>query len=139
MTGWDISPLGVKGVLEKTGTAAEGLGKVGTTLQTAVPAAAKAAGGLSAGGGSGGEGEGQGLVAVALSQFMTAHTERLQKIGARASASLNGAVTATNAYLTGDLEQAANAQREALKEPEVDLPGQDGPPPGHPAAARTGG
>ncbi|MGX2995047.1 DUF6507 family protein [Streptomyces sp. JNUCC 64] len=135
MTGWDISPLGVKGVLEKTGTAAEGLAKVGTTLQTAVPAAATAAGGLSAGG----EGEGQGLVAVALSQFVTAHTERLQKIGARASASLNGAADATNAYVTGDLEQAANAQREALKEPVVDLPGQGGPPPGHPAATRAAG
>ncbi|MCX4661455.1 DUF6507 family protein [Streptomyces uncialis] len=136
MTGWDISPTGVKGVLEKTGTAAEGLGKAGTTLQTAVPAAAKAAGTLSMGGG-GGESEGQGLVAVALSQFMTAHTERLQKIGARASASLNGAANATNAYLTGDLEQAANAQREAVKEPKIDLPGQ-GPPPGHPAAYQAG-
>lgn len=135
MTGWDISPTGVKGVLEKTGTAAEGLGKAGTTLQTAVPAAAKAAGSLDMGGG-GGESEGLGLVAVALSQFMEAHTERLQKIGARASASLNGAADATNAYLTGDLEQAANAQREALKEPKIDLPGQ-GPPPGHPAAAQA--
>jgi hypothetical protein len=36
---------------------------------------------------------------------------------------VRGAAEATNAYAHGDLEMAAEAQRNALKAPKVDVPG----------------
>ncbi|MFG2714992.1 DUF6507 family protein [Streptomyces goshikiensis] len=120
--GWDIKSSGVRGVLIKTSTAAEGFEKAGKTLQTTLPDAATHAGTLSFGGG-GGEGAGAGPVAGALAGLMTSHEQRLAFIGARTGASIKGAMDATTAYVNGNLEQAATAQREALKEPKIDLPG----------------
>ncbi|MFE7836914.1 DUF6507 family protein [Streptomyces sp. NPDC057474] len=48
-------------------------------------------------------------------------------IAERTSKSLSGAAEATGHYIEGDLTLAANAQREAAKEPKVELPGVDSP------------
>ncbi|MBT3151118.1 hypothetical protein HTV45_09490 [Streptomyces sp. CHD11] len=124
MTGWDISPSGVQGVLKKTATAAEGLSNTGKALQKTMPSAAKSAGTIQQGGV---ERSGvQGPVAAALGEFFTAYQEKLMYVAVRTSNSLSGAAGATNAYVKGDLEMAARAQANALKEPKIDLPGADG-------------
>lgn len=120
---WDIKPSGVQGVVNKTITAAEGFQKAGKSLQTELPEAAKHAGTITPGGGSSSEGGGMGPIAGALGELMKAHEYRLAFIGARTEASLNGAVNATTAYVQGNIEQAQNAQNQALKEPKVELPG----------------
>ncbi|MFH7596003.1 DUF6507 family protein [Streptomyces racemochromogenes] len=122
---WDIKPSGVQGVVNKTITAAEGFQKAGTSLQKELPEAAKHAGTVTPGGGTGGEGGGMGPIAGALGELMASHQQRLGFISARTEASLNGAIKATTAYVHGNIEQAENAQREALKEPKVDLPGAE--------------
>lgn len=114
---WDIKPSGVRGVLSKTGTAAEGFQKASKALETTLPNAAKHAGTISFGGG--GEGSGMGPIAAALAELMASHNVRLTFIGARTGASIKGAMDATTAYVNGNLEQAANAQREALKAPQI--------------------
>lgn len=121
---WDIKPSGVQGVVNKTITAAEGFQKAGTSLQKELPEAAKHAGTVSPGGGAG-ESGGMGPIAGALGELMASHQQRLGFISARTEASLNGAIKATTAYVHGNIEQAENAQREALKEPKVDLPGAE--------------
>ncbi|KOU72007.1 hypothetical protein ADK57_10485, partial [Streptomyces sp. MMG1533] len=88
--------------------------------------AATSAGTISAEGGGGGEGGEKaagGLVALALSQYAERASKDLQYVAARAGKSLQGAVDATTAYLNGDQEMAAEAQRNALSEPKLDMPG----------------
>ncbi|MFE9842597.1 DUF6507 family protein [Streptomyces goshikiensis] len=121
--GWDIKPSGVRGVLIKTETAAEGFEKAGNALKTALPDAAQHAGTISMGGGGGGEGEGAGTgpIGGALAGLMASHDQRLAFIGARTGASIKGAMDATTAYVDGNLEQAATSQRNALQAPQVDL------------------
>ncbi|MFH9570156.1 DUF6507 family protein [Streptomyces sp. NPDC017454] len=124
MTGWDISPSGVQGVLKETAQAAEGLSNTGKALQETLPSAAGSAGTIQQGGV---ERSGvQGPVAAALGEFFTAYQEKLMYVAVRTSNSLNGAADATNAYVKGDLDMAARAQANALKEPKIDLPGADG-------------
>ncbi len=124
MTGWDISPSGVSGVLKETAKAAEGLSNTGKALQESMPSAAKSAGTIQQGGV---ERSGvQGPVGAALGEFFTAYQEKLMYVAVRTSNSLNGAAGATNAYIKGDLDMAARAQANALKEPKIDLPGADG-------------
>ncbi|MFD8990921.1 DUF6507 family protein [Streptomyces goshikiensis] len=129
--GWDIKPSGVRGVLIKTRTAAEGFEKAGNALKTALPDAAQHAGTISMGGGGGdggggggeggGEGAGTGPIGGALAGLMASHDQRLAFIGARTGASVKGAMDATTAYVDGNLEQAATAQHNALQAPQVDL------------------
>jgi hypothetical protein len=132
--GWDLHPQGISHVLRTTGDAAshlEGQAKsFGTHLQAAaesagtVSADAPAQGGSGSGGsGSGGKGQAGGLVALALAQYAERASKDLQWIAARAGKSLQGAADATTAYLHGDEEMAARAQRAALAAPKVDLPG----------------
>ncbi|WP_217251615.1 DUF6507 family protein [Streptomyces sp. AC602_WCS936] len=124
MTGWDISPSGVQGVLKETAKAAEGLSNTGKALQETLPSAAESAGTIQQGGV---ERSGvQGPVAAALGEFFTAYQEKLMYVAVRTSNSLNGAAGATNAYVKGDLDMAARAQANALKEPKIDLPGAGG-------------
>lgn len=61
-----------------------------------------------------------GLVALALSKFAEHTTPDLKFIAARAGKSLTGAVDATTAYLNGDLDMAAEAQRKALGAVDLD-------------------
>ncbi|WP_344517830.1 DUF6507 family protein, partial [Streptomyces pulveraceus] len=58
--------------------------------------------------------------ALALSQFAEHTTPDLKFIAARAGKSLTGAVDATTAYLNGDLDMAAEAQRKALGAVDLD-------------------
>jgi hypothetical protein len=60
-------------------------------------------------------------VALALSQYAEHASTDLKFIAARAGKSLTGAVEATTAYLNGDQEMAAEAQRRALAAPDLDL------------------
>ncbi|MGW9033099.1 DUF6507 family protein [Streptomyces sp. NPDC055722] len=123
MTGWDLKPQGIQGVLKTTGETASHLEGYAKAYGEHLTSAASSAGTVSAeGGGGGGKAQG-GLVALALSQYAEHATKDLQYIALRAGKSLQGAVDATTAYLRGDEAMAAEAQRRALAEPRVDLPG----------------
>ncbi|GAP51795.1 DUF6507 family protein [Streptomyces azureus] len=124
MPGWDLKPQGISHVLKTTGDAASKLEKYATAFGEHLTSAATHAGTISAeGGGEGGEKAQGGLVALALSQYAEHATKDLKFVAARAGKSLQGAVDATTAYLNGDEEMAAEAQRNTLKAPPVDLPG----------------
>ncbi|MFF3395194.1 DUF6507 family protein [Streptomyces sp. NPDC002669] len=128
MTGWDLKPQGIQGVLKTTGETASKIQTHATSYGDHLTSAASSAGTISAdagaGGGGGGDGKGEdavgGLVALALSQFAEHTTGDLKFIAARAGKSLTGAVDATTAYLNGDLEMAAEAQRKALGAVDLD-------------------
>lgn len=128
MAGWDLKPQGIQQVLKTTGETASRIGDHAKAYGEHLTSAATYAGTISAegaGGGGGGEGEKAqgGLVALALSQYAEHASKDLQFVAARAGKSLQGAVDATTAYLRGDEAMAAEAQRRALAEPRVDLPG----------------
>ncbi|WP_369195641.1 DUF6507 family protein [Streptomyces djakartensis] len=124
MPGWDLKPQGISHVLKSTGDEAAKLEKYATSFGKHLSSAATSAGTISAEGGGEGGGKVQGgLVALALSQWAEHATEDLKFIAARAGKSLQGVVDATTAYLNGDQEMAAEAQRNTLKAPVVDLPG----------------
>ncbi|MFF4509427.1 DUF6507 family protein [Streptomyces sp. NPDC001401] len=124
MTGWDIHPAGVYGVLSKTGTAAKDLSDAGSAMQGNLEEAASAAGTLTSQYGP--YTSTVGLVGSALGQFAEHWGRDLQYIAERTSKSLHGADEATRHYLAGALEQAGNAQRAAAKEPTVHMPGEGG-------------
>ncbi|CAM5512039.1 DUF6507 family protein [Streptomyces abikoensis] len=122
MTAWDISPSGVRGVLEKTTTAAEHMGKTGKSIQETLQKAAVSAGTIS------GPYCGTaplGPVASALSEYFKGWERDLLYVAKRTGNSVNGAVQATNEYVKGDLKMAENKQREAIKEPVIEMPGQN--------------
>lgn len=126
MSGWDLKPQGISGVLKTTGETASDLEKYAKAFGEHLTSAATSAGTISAEGGGGGEGGEKaagGLVALALSQYAERASKDLQYVAARAGKSLQGAVDATTAYLNGDQEMAAEAQRAALSEPKLDMPG----------------
>ncbi|MFJ4176897.1 DUF6507 family protein [Streptomyces sp. NPDC093108] len=125
MTGWDLKPQGIQGVLKTTGEVASKIQTYATSYGDHMTSAASSAGTITAEGGGGGEGGkgGEavgGLVALALSQFAEHTTPDLKFIAARAGKSLTGAVDATTAYLNGDLDMAAEAQRKALGAVDLD-------------------
>ncbi|MCA6094090.1 DUF6507 family protein [Streptomyces sp. SCA3-4] len=121
MTGWDIRPSEVGGVLGKVATAAEGLAKAGEGVQKTLPSAAAAAGTIS---GMYCGPAPTGPVAAALAEFGNKWGRDLIYVAKRTANSLNGAAEATRKYVEGDLELAANAQHKALAEPRIDMPGQ---------------
>ena len=118
MTTWDIEPAGVYGVLSRTGEEAEGLAKAGEALGEHIQGAAMSAGSLAQGYGP--YVPGRGAVAAALGEYFTAREDSLIYLAARTWSSTQGASTATQAYQEGSLEMAANAQKEASKEPDVE-------------------
>ncbi|MFH8339400.1 DUF6507 family protein [Streptomyces sp. AM6-12] len=120
MTGWDITPGGVRSVVSKVREAAGEMNAGITLYGGSVQGAMEAAGTLSFGGESGGgAGQAGGLVAVALGKFFEGTEKDVAFLPLRASDSANGAIEATNAYLAGDLEQARNAQHHATLPPDV--------------------
>ncbi|WP_026253039.1 DUF6507 family protein [Streptomyces sp. PsTaAH-124] len=124
MSGWDLKPQGISGVLKTTGESASHLETYGKAFGEHLTSAATYAGTISADSGGGKDGKGQGgLVALALSQWAEHASKDLQFVAARAGKSLQGVVDATTAYLNGDEEMAARAQRAALKAPKLDAPG----------------
>ncbi|NGO81870.1 hypothetical protein G6045_40435 [Streptomyces sp. YC504] len=116
VSGWDIRPQGVQGILKTTGETAGGIEKQATTFGEHLKTAATSAGTIAAEGADQG-----GLVALALSQFAEHAAKDIKFVAARAGKSLTGAVEATTAYLNGDVEMAAEAQRKALSAPDIDL------------------
>ncbi|WP_234425822.1 DUF6507 family protein, partial [Streptomyces kebangsaanensis] len=112
MPGWDLRPQGITQVLRSTGESASKLQGYAKSYGEHLTSAATSAGTISAGsGGSGGEQGQGGLVALALSRYAEHAAKDLQFVAARAGKSLQGVVDATTAYLNGDQEMAAEAQR----------------------------
>ncbi|MFB7547536.1 DUF6507 family protein [Streptomyces sp. NPDC056154] len=115
-------------MLKTTGEVASKLQTYATSYGDHLSSAASSAGTITAEGGSDGDGGGGkdgekavgGLVALALSQFAEHTTPDLKFVAARAGKSLQGAVDATTAYLNGDLDMAAEAQRKALGAVDLD-------------------
>ncbi|GDY64101.1 hypothetical protein AQJ43_33535 [Streptomyces avermitilis] len=120
MSGWDLKPQGIQGVLKTTGETASHIETHAKSYGEHLTSAATNAGTISAEGGGGGEKAAGGLVALALSQYAEHAATDLKFIAARAGKSLQGAVDATTAYLNGDQEMAAEAQRKALSAPDLD-------------------
>lgn len=114
---------GGAGVLRNTGTVAKNLSDTGTAMQDNLEDAASAAGTLTDQFGP--YASTAGLVGAALSAFLEHWTRDLVYLSDRTSRSVNGAAEATGHYIQGDLTMAATAQREAAKEPKVDLPRVD--------------
>jgi crotonobetainyl-CoA:carnitine CoA-transferase CaiB-like acyl-CoA transferase len=121
--GWDLNPQGISGVLKTTGETASNLQKHATAFGEHLTSAASSAGTISADAAPAGEQAQGGLVALALSQFAERASKDLSFVAARAGKSLQGVVDATTAYLNGDEEMAAEAQRNTLKAPKPDMPG----------------
>lgn len=115
MPAWDIDTGGVRGVLSRTGEAAGKLEGQATSYSGHMESAASSAGTI----GAGAEAPQVGLVGAALAEFAKATQDTLMFVGARAGKSLTGAVDATTAYVNGNLDMAADAQREALKAPDL--------------------
>jgi hypothetical protein len=112
MSRWDISPSGVQGVLGRTETVAQEFEGQMTRLRTALEGAV---------GQSSSE-----IVASAVGGFMEKSvTPAIQFVFTRTGACLSGAAQATNHYLAGDLEMAANAQAAAsgAPDPRAGMPG----------------
>jgi hypothetical protein len=127
VSGWDLKPQGISGVLKTTGETASKFETYGKNFGDHLTSAASSAGTISAeGGGEGGEKAAGGLVALALSQYAERASKDLQFVAARAGKSLQGVVDATTAYLNGDQEMAAEAQRKTLAAPKIDMPGVGG-------------
>ncbi|MFI6686621.1 DUF6507 family protein [Streptomyces sp. NPDC050485] len=124
MTGWDVSPSGVQGALKKTAVSAEGLSTAGTNLSDTLPRTATAAGTVAAG--YTGPALATGPVAAALGEFMQHWQKDLRYVVERTGKSLTGAAEATNEYVKGDLEMAAQAQHTAAEEPTPAPPGFSG-------------
>ena len=110
---WDISPAGVQGVLTRTeGVASEFEGQV-TSLNTAFSGAVSQSS--------------SEIVAGAVEGFMTqSATPAIGFVFTRIGACVSGAAQATNHYVAGDLEMAANAQAGASAAPDarVGMPGR---------------
>jgi hypothetical protein len=106
MSGWDIDPAGVSGVLGKTRNVADDFEGQLTSINDAM-----------AGGSSNSSSE---IVAKAISDYATSALPDIKFVVQRTSQAMTAAVKATNAYLQGDLEMAATAQRTATAPPPVD-------------------
>ena len=112
MGSWDIQPSGVRSVLARTeAVAAEFEGQM-TSLNTGMEGAA---------------GEcSSGIVASALAGFAQSAAGNINFVFTRTGACMTGAAGATNAYLAGDTEMAANSQAAATAAPDplATMPGR---------------
>jgi hypothetical protein len=114
MTKWDIDPAGVRSVLLSTESVAKEFDGQMTTLNAGLEGAA------------GQCGLDSDIVASALSGFVDSVGPNLKFVFARTGACLGGCAQATNAYLDGDVQMAANAQASAnaAPDPRAGMPGQ---------------
>ncbi|MFF5364270.1 DUF6507 family protein [Streptomyces scabiei] len=134
MPAWDIDPINVQTTLRSTGEAAGGLEKAANSLVSNMASAAESAGTAVPGGQFSGPMVGPvaagtprvpvGPVAAALSTYLQERQQKLAYMAQRTIDSVQGAAKATNAYVTGDLDMAAEQQANALKATVVP------PPPG---------
>ncbi|MEU4767758.1 DUF6507 family protein [Actinosynnema sp. NPDC023794] len=104
MSKWDISPDGVRGVLARTQSVAADFEREMTSLNSALQGASAQSS--------------SEIVAGAIAGFAEAKMRDIRFVFTRTGACLNGAAQATNAYLQGDLEMAANAQASATAAPD---------------------
>jgi hypothetical protein len=116
VSSWDIEPDGVRSVVVKTGGVAQHLEGQARSYASHMQSAAAAAGTLS----QGGNAPHGGLVGLSLGQFAEATQGGLRYLAERTTRSLQGTVDATKAYLTGDLQMAADAQHTAELPPGYD-------------------
>lgn len=116
MSRWDIDPAGVRAVLTGTQQVAGEFDGQMTSLNAGIEGAAAQSS--------------SGIVASALAGFAEAAGANISFVFTRTGACLGGAATATNAYLDGDLEMAANAQASATAapDPRTTMPGRPGGP-----------
>ncbi|GAQ63565.1 DUF6507 family protein [Streptomyces scabiei] len=134
MPAWDIDPINVQTTLRSTGEAAGGLEKAANSLVSNMASAAESAGTAVPGGQFSGPMVGPvaagtprvpvGPVAAALSKYLQERQQKLAYMAQRTIDSVQGAAKATNAYVAGDLDMAAEQQANALKATVVP------PPPG---------
>lgn len=101
MSRWDIDPLGVRAVVQRTQAAAAGFTRGGKKYQSGAQQAAATCD--------------SPIVTQALAIFAEHHQDTLAYLVTKTAAALTGAVKATNAYLVGDLEMAERAQRQAVR------------------------
>ena len=107
MTGWDVSPSGVQGALQKTAVSAGEMSTAGN--ESGEPHRTATAAGTVASGYTGPE-LATGPVAAALGEFMQHKPKELRYIVARTGKSLTGAAEARNEYVKGDLRMAATGE-----------------------------
>ena len=114
MTRWDIDPAGVRTVLQSTETVAREFEGQMTTLNTGMEGAATQSS--------------SEIVASALAGYAESAATDITFVFTRTGACMGGAAQATNAYLDGDLEMAANAQASATAapDPRATMPGGGG-------------
>jgi Family of unknown function (DUF6507) len=104
---WTIHPSGVKSVLTRTGDVAADLEGEFTSYGRNMESASRSAGTLT----MGGKAPEAGLVGAALAEFAARTSDDLGAIAARVGKSVQGAADATNEYIRGDLEMAADPRR----------------------------
>ncbi|MFE7845751.1 DUF6507 family protein [Microbacterium sp. NPDC057407] len=97
MTHWSIQPSGVVAVLTDVNTSATALGEALNGLSPAMEGAATAS-------------QSPAIAEAIQSYFTLEEGPRLEAMNTRIGAAASGVVKATEAYVTGDLEMAANAQ-----------------------------
>lgn len=101
MTSWSIQPSGVVAVLRDVNVDAEALGAALNSLSPALEGAVTATR--------------SGAISEAVQAYFTqVEGPRIQGMSARIGAAASGVVSATEAYVTGDMEMAANAQSAAV-------------------------
>lgn len=114
MTAWDIKPSGVQSILSLVGLATDDLSKGVRGYGESVEDAALSAGTIS--GPYCGEAP-AGPVGAAVVNFVSDTQPKITFMAARTKKSMDGTVEATTAYLEGDLDMAAQAQRDAARAP----------------------
>lgn len=124
MSKWDIHVGTVRHVLGKTEETAGKFEGEFTSYTGGLESAAKSAGtmapGVQPGSGT------PGPVAAALQEFAQKTFDDLRYLPARAAASIGGAAKATEEYVRGDLQMAADAQHDALPDPKLPPLKEDG-------------
>ncbi|MCH0557754.1 MULTISPECIES: DUF6507 family protein [unclassified Streptomyces] len=117
MSNWDIQVESVRGVLNKTTDTAGKFEGEFKAYSNGLESAAKSAGTMAPGvkpkSGT------PGPIAAALQEFADKTFDDLRYLPARAAASISGAAKATKEYVTGDLKMAANAQHDAIPDPQL--------------------
>lgn len=100
MTSWSIQPSGVVAVLQDVNVDAEALGTALNGLTPALEGAVTAT-------------QSAAIADAVQSYFQIQEGPRIQGMSTRIGAASSGVVSATEAYVQGDLEMAANAQTAA--------------------------
>lgn len=112
MAVWDIHPVGVQAVLNRTQSEATALDSFGAELNTELTGALTQSSSQ--------------LVATAVQGLMDVKMRDIEFVYTRIGSATQAAYAATSAYLTGDIQMAANAQAAATAAPVVSVPGAGG-------------